>query len=136
MIRNAERPLILSGHGIIISGASDELVGFAERAQVPVGLTLLGIGGFPGSHALSLGMVGMHGFTHGNHAINECDVLIGIGMRFDDRVTGRLSEFAPNAKVIHIDVDPAEIGKNVPAASCTSFGKSISTGPGRPLIAR
>lgn len=115
MIRKAERPLILAGHGIIISGATDELVAFAERAQVPVGLTLLGIGGFPGSHSLSLGMVGMHGFTHGNHAINECDVLIGIGMRFDDRVTGRLSEFAPTAKVVHIDVDPAEIGKNVPA---------------------
>jgi len=113
MIRTAERPLILAGHGIVISGATDELVKFAEHAQVPVGLTLLGIGGFPASHPLCLGMVGMHGFTHGNHAINEADVLIGIGMRFDDRVTGRLSEFAPKAKVIHIDVDPAEIGKNV-----------------------
>ncbi len=114
LLRTAERPLILSGHGILISGATQELVRFAERAQIPVGLTLLGIGGFPASHPLNLGMVGMHGFTHGNHAINQCDVLIGIGMRFDDRVTGRLSEFAPNAKVIHIDVDPAEIGKNVP----------------------
>jgi acetolactate synthase-1/2/3 large subunit len=113
LIRSAERPLILAGHGIVISGATDELVKFVERAQIPVGLTLLGIGGFPGSHPLCLGMVGMHGFTHGNHAINEADVLIGIGMRFDDRVTGRISEFAPNAKVIHIDVDPAEIGKNV-----------------------
>jgi acetolactate synthase I/II/III large subunit len=114
MIRTAKRPLILAGHGIVISGATEELVKFAERAQVPVGLTLLGIGGFPASHPLCLGMVGMHGFTHGNHAINEADVLIGIGMRFDDRVTGRVSEFAPNAKVIHIDVDPAEIGKNKP----------------------
>jgi len=116
MIRTAERPLILAGHGILISGATEELVKFAERAQVPIGLTLLGIGGFPASHPLCLGMVGMHGFTHGNHAINEADVLIGIGMRFDDRVTGRISEFAPKAKVIHIDVDPAEIGKNVQTA--------------------
>ncbi len=114
LLRSAERPMILAGHGILISGATEELVRFAERAQVPVGLTLLGIGGFPRSHPLCLGMVGMHGFTHGNHAINESDVLMAIGMRFDDRVTGRLSEFAPNAKVIHVDVDPAEIGKNVP----------------------
>ncbi|HUY99174.1 MAG TPA: biosynthetic-type acetolactate synthase large subunit [Thermomicrobiaceae bacterium] len=115
LLRSAERPLILAGHGILISGASDELVAFADQAQIPVGLTLLGIGGFPGSHPLCLGMVGMHGFSHANHAINEADVLVGIGMRFDDRVTGRLSEFAPHAKVIHIDIDPAEIGKNVPA---------------------
>ncbi len=114
LIVAAERPLVLAGHGIVISGATGELVRFAERTQVPIGLTLLGIGGFPASHPLCLGMVGMHGFTHGNHAINEADLLIAVGMRFDDRVTGRLSEFAPNARVIHIDVDPAEIGKNVP----------------------
>lgn len=114
LLREAKRPLILAGHGVLISGATNELVKFAERAQIPVALTLLGIGGFPGSHPLCLGMVGMHGFTHGNHAINEADVLVGMGMRFDDRVTGRLSEFAPNARVIHVDVDPAEIGKNVP----------------------
>ncbi len=114
LLRSAERPLILAGHGILISGATEELTKFVERAQIPVGMTLLGIGGLPASHPLNLGMVGMHGFTHGNHAINECDVLIGIGMRFDDRVTGRLNQFAPNARVIHIDVDPAEIGKNVP----------------------
>ncbi|MBX6342120.1 MAG: biosynthetic-type acetolactate synthase large subunit, partial [Thermomicrobiaceae bacterium] len=114
LIRAAERPLILAGHGILHAGATEALVRFAERAQIPVGLTLLGIGGFPGSHPLCLGMVGMHGFSHANHAINEADVLIGIGMRFDDRVTGRLSEFAPKARIIHIDIDPAEIGKNVP----------------------
>jgi acetolactate synthase-1/2/3 large subunit len=116
LIRSAEKPVILAGHGILISRATDELVAFVERAKIPVGVTLLGIGGFPGTHPLSLGMVGMHGFTHGNRAINEADVLIGIGMRFDDRVTGRLSEFAPNARIIHIDIDPAEIGKNVPTA--------------------
>jgi acetolactate synthase I/II/III large subunit len=113
LINQAERPLILAGHGILISGATDELVAFSEHADIPVGLTLLGIGGFPASHPNCLGMVGMHGFAHANHAINDADVLIGIGMRFDDRVTGRISEFAPNAKVIHVDIDPAEVGKNV-----------------------
>ncbi len=113
LLRTAKKPLILAGHGILISGATEQLVQFAEQAQIPVGLTLLGIGGFPRSHPLCLGMVGMHGFTHANRAIHEADVLIGIGMRFDDRVTGRISEFAPNAKIIHIDIDPAEIGKNV-----------------------
>ncbi|MBX5446183.1 biosynthetic-type acetolactate synthase large subunit [Sphaerobacter sp.] len=116
VLRAAERPLILAGHGILISGATEELVRFAERAQIPVGLTLLGIGGFPGSHPLCLGMVGMHGFAHANRAIHEADVIVGIGMRFDDRVTGRVSEFAPNAQIIHIDIDPAEIGKNVETA--------------------
>ncbi len=111
LIRQAKRPLILAGHGILISGATEELVRFAERTQIPVGLTLLGIGGFPASHPLCLGMVGMHGHAHANRAIHEADVIIGIGMRFDDRVTGRPSEFAPNAKIIHIDIDPAEIGK-------------------------
>ncbi|MCX2726253.1 biosynthetic-type acetolactate synthase large subunit [Thermomicrobium sp. 4228-Ro] len=111
LIRRAERPLILAGHGIIISGATEELVRFAERTQIPVGLTLLGIGGFPASHPLCLGMVGMHGHAHANRAIHEADLIIGIGMRFDDRVTGRPSEFAPNARIIHIDIDPAEIGK-------------------------
>ncbi len=113
LLRTAKKPLILAGHGILISGATEQLVQFAEQAQIPVGLTLLGIGGFPRSHPLCLGMVGMHGFTHANRAIHEADVLIGIGMRFDDRVTGRISEFAPNARIIHIDIDPAEIGKNV-----------------------
>lgn len=113
LIRQAKRPLILAGHGIIISNATEELIRFAERTQIPVGLTLLGISGFPASHPLCLGMVGMHGHAHANRAIHEADLLIGIGMRFDDRVTGRPSEFAPNAKIIHIDIDPAEIGKVV-----------------------
>ncbi|MDI3340016.1 MAG: biosynthetic-type acetolactate synthase large subunit [Sphaerobacter sp.] len=116
VLRAAQRPLILAGHGILISGATEELVRFAERTQIPVGLTLLGIGGFPGSHPLCLGMVGMHGFAHANRAIHEADVIVGIGMRFDDRVTGRVSEFAPRAQIIHIDIDPAEIGKNVETA--------------------
>jgi acetolactate synthase-1/2/3 large subunit len=111
LIRQAKRPLILAGHGIIISGATEGLVRFAERTQIPVGLTLLGISGFPASHPLCLGMVGMHGHAHANRAIHEADLIIGIGMRFDDRVTGRPSEFAPNAKIVHIDIDPAEIGK-------------------------
>ncbi|MCM8747142.1 biosynthetic-type acetolactate synthase large subunit [Thermomicrobium sp. CFH 73360] len=111
LIRQAKRPLILAGHGILVSGATEELVRFAERTQIPVGLTLLGISGFPASHPLCLGMVGMHGHAHANRAIHEADLIIGIGMRFDDRVTGRPSEFAPNAKIIHIDIDPAEIGK-------------------------
>lgn len=112
-IRNARKPLILAGHGIILSGAMDELKALAERAHIPVALTLLGIGGFSQQHPLCLGMVGMHGFAHANRAIHEADLLIGVGMRFDDRVTGRVSEFAPNARIVHIDIDPAEIGKNV-----------------------
>lgn len=112
-IRKSNKPLILAGHGILISSASDELTTLVEKAEVPVGLTLLGIGGFPQSHQLCLGMVGMHGFAHANRAIHEADLIIGVGMRFDDRVTGKLSEFAPNARFIHIDIDPAEIGKNI-----------------------
>lgn len=114
-IHESKQPLILAGHGILISGASEALCQFAEKADVPVAQTLLGLGGMPESHPLTLGMMGMHGFTHANRAINEADLLIAVGMRFDDRVTGKLSEFAPNARVIHVDIDPAEIGKNVPA---------------------
>ena len=114
-IANARKPLILAGHGVLLANATDELMSFASKADIPVGLTLLGIGGFPQAHPLGLGMIGMHGFTHCNRAIDEADLLIGVGMRFDDRVTGDLDSFAPNARVIHIDIDPAEIGKNVPA---------------------
>ena len=113
LIAESERPLILAGHGVVISRAYDELRGLAERAHIPVICTLLGIGGFPGSHELYMGMPGMHGMYWNNIAIGEADLVIGIGMRFDDRVTGRLKDFAPNAKIIHIDIDPAEIGKNV-----------------------
>jgi acetolactate synthase-1/2/3 large subunit len=113
LIAESERPVILAGHGVVISRAADELKELAEKAQIPVITTLLGIGGFPGSHELYMGMPGMHGMYWNNIAIQEADLVIGIGMRFDDRVTGALKDFAPKAKIIHIDIDPAEIGKNV-----------------------
>jgi len=113
VIDEAERPLILAGHGVVISHAYEELRELAERAHIPVICTLLGLGGFPGSHELFMGMPGMHGMYWNNIAIGEADLIMGIGMRFDDRVTGRLKDFAPHAKIIHIDIDPAEIGKNV-----------------------
>ena len=113
MIHNAKRPVILAGHGIIISGAMNEVREFAERAGIPVALTLLGLGAFPASHPLNLGMMGMHGEAWVNHTIQEADLLLAFGMRFDDRVTGNLKTYAPNAKKIHIEIDPAEINKNV-----------------------
>jgi acetolactate synthase-1/2/3 large subunit len=113
LINEAHRPVIIAGRGVIISGASDELKMFAETAQVPVITTLLGIGCFPGDHVLSYGMAGMHGSGYANKALDNADLLIAVGMRFDDRVTGRISAFAPHAKIIHVDLDPAEIGKNV-----------------------
>ncbi|HEU0074460.1 MAG TPA: biosynthetic-type acetolactate synthase large subunit, partial [Dehalococcoidia bacterium] len=116
LIADSERPVILAGHGVIISRAWDELVHLAETAQIPVITTLLGIGGFPGTHQLNMGMPGMHGMYWNNMAISEADLVMGIGMRFDDRVTGSLKDFAPKAKIVHIDIDPAEIGKNLPAA--------------------
>ena len=113
LIAEAKRPVILSGHGIIISQAYDEIRELAEKANIPVITTLLGISGFPGTHPLYMGMPGMHGMYWNNIAIHESDLVIGAGMRFDDRVTGRLKDFAPNAKIIHLEIDPAEIGKNV-----------------------
>ncbi len=113
LINSAERPVILAGHGVMISGAMEPLMRLAEHAHVPVAVTLLGIGGFPASHPLSLGMMGMHGEAWVNTAIQEADLLIACGMRFDDRVTGNLKTYAPNAKKIHIEIDPAEINKNV-----------------------
>ena len=113
LIAQSQRPLLLVGHGAIISGAFAEVREIAEKAQIPVITTLLGIGSFSGEHILSMGMPGMHGQAYNNWAIDRADLVIGVGMRFDDRVTGRLSAFAPNAKVIHIDIDPAEVGKNV-----------------------
>jgi acetolactate synthase-1/2/3 large subunit len=125
LINESQRPLILAGHGVIISQAYKELKELAEKGNIPVITTLLGISSFPGSHPLCLGMPGMHGMYWNNVAIGECDLLIAIGMRFDDRVTGRLRDFAPNAKVVHIDIDPAEIGKNVrPAVAIQSDAKS------------
>jgi acetolactate synthase-1/2/3 large subunit len=113
LIRQAKKPVILAGHGVIESGAEDQVRALAERAEIPVALTLLGLGGFPASHSLNLGMMGMHGEAWVNHAIQEADLLIACGMRFDDRVTGSLSTYALKAKKIHIEVDPAEINKNV-----------------------
>ena len=113
LIRNAQRPVILAGHGVIESGAMEQVRALAERAQVPVALTLLGLGGFPASHPLNLGMMGMHGEAWVNHAIQEADLLIACGMRFDDRVIGSPATYALKAKKIHIEVDPAEINKNI-----------------------
>src|SRR6185503_5265117 len=102
-----------AGHGVLISGAMEELRTFAERAQIPVAMTLLGIGCLPASHDLNIGMMGMHGEAWVNHAIQEADLLIAAGMRFDDRVTGNLRTYAPHARKIHIEIDPSEINKNV-----------------------
>jgi acetolactate synthase-1/2/3 large subunit len=116
LLSRARRPLIMAGNGVIIAGAAPELRALAERSGIPVVTTLHGLGAFPEGHRLHLGMPGMHGWVHVNRAIQECDVLFTIGARFDDRVTGNVSTFAPGATVIHADVDPAEIGKNVRVA--------------------
>ncbi len=115
LIAEAERPVILAGHGIILSGAEREVQALAEKADIPVALTLLGLGSFPASHELSLGMMGMHGESWVNEAIQNADLLIALGMRFDDRVTGKLSTYALKAKKIHVEIDRAEINKNVRA---------------------
>ncbi len=115
LLAEAERPLIMAGHGIILSSAYEELRCLAERTGIPVVTTLLGISGFPESHPLHLGMPGMHGEVHVNRAIQQADLILGIGLRFDDRVTGNLAAFARGAKVIHVELDPSEIGKNVAA---------------------
>lgn len=114
-IAAAKRPVLYVGGGAIASGAHEEVRQLAEKANIPTTFTLMGIGAFPGDHPLSLGMLGMHGTVAANWAVDQCDLLIACGARFDDRVTGDVSKFAPNAKVIHIDIDPAEIGKNVQA---------------------
>lgn len=112
-IKVSKRPVILAGAGVLHGKASEELKNFAESYDLPVIHTLLGLGGFPADHPLFLGMAGMHGCYTSNMALYECDLLINIGARFDDRLTGNLATFAPKAKVVHIDIDPAEIGKNV-----------------------
>ena len=112
-IESAERPLILAGHGILLSRAVDELKALAAKTQIPVAHTLLGIGAIDEEHPLSYGYMGMHGWKHVNRAIQSADLLIALGMRFDDRVTGKVSTYAPNARIIHVDIDPSEIGKNV-----------------------
>ena len=113
LIKQSKKPVILAGHGIIHSAAEREVLAFAERHQIPVATTLLGLGAFPASHPLALGMMGMHGESWVNHAIQQADLLLAFGMRFDDRVTGNLASYAPDAKKIHIEIDPSEINKNV-----------------------
>jgi acetolactate synthase I/II/III large subunit len=115
LLAKSKRPVILAGQGILQSGAMKEVRQFAERINAPVAMTLLGLGGFPASHPLHIGMMGMHGESWVNHAIQEADLLIALGMRFDDRVTGNIKTYAVNAKKIHIDIDPSEINKNVRA---------------------
>ena len=112
MIKDSKKPLIIAGAGILKAHAYEELKEFVEKTNIPVAMTLLGLGSFPGNHELALGMIGMHGTTYANYAANEADLIIAAGMRFDDRVTGNPQKFVPNAKIIHIDIDPAEIGKN------------------------
>ena len=113
MIAESKRPVIYAGGGVILSGAAKELREFTEKINSPVTMTLLGLGAFPADHELSLGMLGMHGTGYANHAVQNCDMLIAIGARFDDRVTGKIDEFAPHAKIIHIDIDPSAISKSV-----------------------
>ena len=114
MIKAAKKPVIFAGGGVILSKAAKELTKFARKTQIPLTASLMGLGGFPGTDPLWLGMVGMHGTYRSNMSIGECDLLFGIGVRFDDRVTGRIDAFAPNAKIVHIDIDPTSIRKNIP----------------------
>ena len=114
VISKSKRPVILAGHGVIFSGAFSEVRALAEKAQIPVITTLLGISSFPDDHVLCVGMPGMHGMAYASKAIEEADLLVALGMRFDDRITGKTSAFALNSKKIHIDIDPSEIGKNIP----------------------
>jgi acetolactate synthase-1/2/3 large subunit len=112
MLRASKRPIIYAGGGVIHSGAAAELRAFAEHTGIPVALTLHGLGGFPSEHFLCLQMLGMHGTVYANYAVNDADLLLALGVRFDDRVTGKVSEFAKHGKIVHIDIDPSEINKN------------------------
>jgi len=113
LILQAKQPVLYTGGGIVLSDAAEELLKFAETLQIPVTSTLMGLGGFDGTHPLWMGMLGMHGTYCANMAVSQSDVLIAVGARFDDRVTGKLEEFAPHAKIVHIDIDPSSISKNV-----------------------
>ena len=113
LIASSKKPVLYTGGGIISSNAAKDLLGLAERLSIPVASTLMGLGGFPGNHELFLGMLGMHGTYAANMAISTCDLIIAVGARFDDRATGKVDEFAPHAKVIHIDIDPTSISKNI-----------------------
>ena len=115
LLDQAKRPLVFCGHGVIRAGATEVLLRFAEKTGIPVASTLLGLGAFPASHELSLGMMGMHGEAWVNHAVQESDLLVAVGMRFDDRVTGNLKNYATAARKIHLEIDPAEVNKNVRA---------------------
>ncbi|HDP36796.1 MAG TPA: biosynthetic-type acetolactate synthase large subunit, partial [Candidatus Atribacteria bacterium] len=112
-IKNAQRPIIYAGGGVISSNAFPELKDFVLKTNIPITTTLMGLGCFPETHPLSLGMLGMHGTAYANYAISAADLIIALGVRFDDRITGKLDEFALKAKIIHIDIDPAEVGKNI-----------------------
>ncbi len=114
LIKDAKRPLVFAGGGVILSGASQELTAFARKIKAPVTTTLMGLGGFPASDPLWLGMIGMHGTYRANMSTGECDLMVAIGVRFDDRVTGKTDAFAPGAKIVHIDIDPTSIRKNIP----------------------
>ena len=114
LINEAKRPLIISGHGVVASGATEELRALSETTGIPVITTLLGLSGFPGNHPLNLGMLGMHGMYWSNMAVDQADLLVGLGMRFDDRVTGKASTFAPHARIIHLDIEASQVGRNVP----------------------
>ena len=114
-LAEAEKPVIFAGGGVIKSGAAGELMALAEKTNIPVAYSLMGKGAFPDNHPLCLGMVGMHGLAHTNYAFTECDFLLGLGVRFSDRVTGKLDEFCPRATIVHVDIDPAEINKNIRA---------------------
>ena len=112
IVKAAKRPLIIAGHGVLLSDATEELYKLATTCQIPVTNTLLGLGSFPGEHQLSLGMLGMHGTVYANYATNEADVILALGIRFDDRIAGVPKEFCPQATIVHVDIDPAEIEKN------------------------
>ena len=114
LMNEAERPLIIAGHGVLASGGSAQLQTLAEATGIPVITTLLGLSSFPSAHPLNLGMLGMHGMYWANIAVDEADLIVGVGMRFDDRVTGRVATFAPHARIIHVDIEPTQIGRNVP----------------------
>jgi len=125
-IEEAKRPVLYVGGGVILSGASEELAGLVKKTRVPVTTTLMAMGAFPDTHELSLGMLGMHGTAYANHAVQDSDLLIAVGARFDDRVTGKLDEFATHAKIIHIDIDPSSVSKNVDVhIPCIGDAKNI-----------
>ena len=134
LINEAERPLIITGHGVLASGASAQLRELAEATGVPVITTLLGLSSFPSGHPLNLGMLGMHGMYWANIAVDQADLILGVGMRFDDRVTGRASTFAPHARIIHIDIEPTQIGRNVPVEVALPGDAKAVLGALTPLV--